>query len=136
MAITAHGGLGDSDEPAHGRLGDRPLRHGDGPRVADDPRPHASIAQLAVSGTFDRIPELRIYLAETNASWMPAVFFMMDDSYELFRDWYGVHLEMKPSEYARRNLRFGIVRDPLALADARLPPGRGPRCGDPTSRTR
>ena len=41
---------------------------------------------------------------------------MMDDSYALFRDWYGVDLAMKPSEYARRNFRFGIVRDPLALA--------------------
>jgi predicted TIM-barrel fold metal-dependent hydrolase len=46
---------------------------------------------------------------------MPGVFYMMDDSYELFRDWYGVHLEMKPSEYARTHMRFGIVRDPMAL---------------------
>jgi predicted TIM-barrel fold metal-dependent hydrolase len=115
MAITAHGGLGDRMSPlmvasATGRfdivtsLVSRTF-----------PGPTAVIANMVVSGTFDRIPELRIYLAETNASWMPAVFYMMDDSYELFRDWYGVHLEMKPSEYAREHFRFGIVRDPLAL---------------------
>ena len=115
MSITAHGGLGDRMSPlmvasATGRfdmvtaLVSRTI-----------PGPANVIAQMTVSGTFDRIPELRIYLAETNASWMPAVFFMMDDSYALFRDWYGVDLAMKPSDYARRHLRFGIVRDPLAL---------------------
>jgi predicted TIM-barrel fold metal-dependent hydrolase len=115
MAITAHGGMGDRMSPlmvasATGRfdmvtsLVSRTF-----------PGPTAVIANMAVSGTFDRIPELRIYLAETNASWMPAVFYMMDDSYELFRDWYGVHLKKKPSEYAREHFRFGIIRDPLAL---------------------
>ena len=115
MAITAHGGMGDRMNPlmvasATGRfdmvtaLVSRTF-----------PGPTSVIAQMAVAGTFDRIPELRIYLAETNASWMPAVFFMMDDSYALFHDWYGVDLKMKPSEYARTHFRFGIIRDPLAL---------------------
>jgi uncharacterized protein len=115
MAITAHGGLGDRMNPlmvasATGRFDmvtsivSRTM-----------PGPTSVIAQMAVAGTFDRIPELRIYLAETNASWMPAVFFMMDDSYQLFHDWYGVDLKMKPSEYARQHFRFGIIRDPLAL---------------------
>jgi uncharacterized protein len=117
MAITAHGSLGGA-----GRM--NPLMVASATGQFDMvtaltsraiPGPTAAIANLAVSGTFDRIPELRIYLAETNASWMPGVFYMMDDSYELFRDWYGVHLEMKPSEYARTHMRFGIVRDPLAL---------------------
>ena len=40
---------------------------------------------------------------------------MMDDSYRLFKHWYGVELKMLPSEYARRHFYFGIVRDPLAL---------------------
>jgi predicted TIM-barrel fold metal-dependent hydrolase len=115
VAITAHGGLGDRMNPlmvasATGRFDmvtsivSRTM-----------PGPTSVIAQMAVAGTFDRIPELRIYLAETNASWMPAVFFMMDDSYQLFHDWYGVDLKMKPSEYARQHFRFGIIRDPLAL---------------------
>src|SRR5207245_7747838 len=86
------------------------------------PGPTSVIAQMAAEGTFDRIPELRIYLAETNASWMPAVFYMMDDSYELFHDWYGVDLKKKPSEYAREHFRFGIIRDPLALQMRELLP--------------
>jgi len=40
---------------------------------------------------------------------------MMDDSYRLFRECYGVELAMRPSEYAERHFYFGIVRDPVAL---------------------
>lgn len=79
------------------------------------PGPPHLIAQTVCSGLFDRIPELEFYLAETNAGWMPEAFYMMDDSYRLFREWYGVDLRMAPSEYARRHFFFGIVRDPLAL---------------------
>ena len=115
MSITAHGGLGDRMSPlmVASATGQFDLVTSLVSRTF--PGPTAVIANMVVSGAFDRIPELRIYLAETNASWMPAVFYMMDDSYELFRDWYGVHLALKPSEYAREHFRFGIVRDPLAL---------------------
>jgi uncharacterized protein len=115
LAITAHGGMGDRMNPL--MVGSATGRFDLVTSIVSRtfPGPSALIAQMAVEGTFDRIPELRIYLAETNASWMPAVFYMMDDSYALFRDWYGVNLALKPSEYARRNLRFGIIRDPMAL---------------------
>jgi predicted TIM-barrel fold metal-dependent hydrolase len=79
------------------------------------PGPVTLIAALTASGVFDRLPALEIYLAETNAGWMPESFYMMDDSYRLFRDWYGVDLAMRPSEYAARHFYFGIVRDPVAL---------------------
>jgi len=79
------------------------------------PGPIHLIAQTVASGLFDRIPELELYLAETNAGWMPEAFFMMNDSYELFKDWYGVKLKRPPSEYAAEHFYFGIVRDPVAL---------------------
>jgi predicted TIM-barrel fold metal-dependent hydrolase len=79
------------------------------------PGPLTLIAVMAASGIFDRLPALEIYLAETNAGWMPESFYMMDDSYRLLREWYGANLAMLPSEYAARHFYFGIVRDPLAL---------------------
>ena len=79
------------------------------------PGPLTLIALMATSGVFDRLPALEIYLAETNAGWMPEAFYMMDDSYRLFREWYGASLKMRPSEYAARHFYFGIVRDPVAL---------------------
>jgi predicted TIM-barrel fold metal-dependent hydrolase len=86
------------------------------------PGPPQLIAAMILSGVFERIPELRIYLAETNAGWIPEAFFMMDDSYRIFQHWYGVKLEMLPSEYARRHFYFGIVRDPVALKMGDLVP--------------
>jgi uncharacterized protein len=41
--------------------------------------------------------------------------YMLDDSYELFRHWYGVELSRAPSEYVAEHFFFGIIRDPLAL---------------------
>jgi uncharacterized protein len=73
------------------------------------------IVRMILSGLFDRIPELQLYFAESNASWIPSALFMVDDSYGVFKNWYGVDLAMKPSEYAWKHCHFGIVRDPMAL---------------------
>jgi predicted TIM-barrel fold metal-dependent hydrolase len=80
------------------------------------------ITSMLLSGVSERIPELRIYLAETNAGWMPEAFYMMDDSYRLFRDWYGAELPMLPSEYAKEFFYFGVVRDPVAFKMGDLVP--------------
>ena len=81
---------------------------------------------MILTGLFDRIPELQLYFAESNASWIPSALFMVDDSYGVFKDWYGVDLAMKPSEYAWKHCHFGIVRDPMAL---RMKNSRSPRLG-------
>jgi len=73
------------------------------------------IVRMILTGLFDRIPELQLYFAESNASWIPSALFMVDDSYGVFKNWYGVDLAMKPSEYAWKHCHFGIVRDPMAL---------------------
>lgn len=115
MPVTAHATMGDRTHPllVQSATGKFDLTLSMMSRTV--PPPVMSMVQMVVSGVFDRIPELQIYLAETNASWMPGVFFMMDDSFQLFRHWYGVDLAMAPSEYAARHLWFGIVRDPVAM---------------------
>lgn len=115
MAVTAHGGFGDRMSPLFlgSAMGTFDLVQSITSRAM--PVPVALIARMMVAGTLDRFPELRIYLAETNAGWMPEAFFVMDDSYALFRDWYGASFPFKPSEYAEKHFFFGIVRDPLAI---------------------
>ena len=122
MPITAHGGLGDRNNPllVASAAGTFDMKMAMISRTF--PGPPQLIAAMVLSGVFDRIPDLRIYLAETNAGWMPEAFFMMDDSYKLFKHWYGVELKMLPSEYARRHFYFGIVRDPVALKMGDLVP--------------
>lgn len=79
------------------------------------PPPLPMITHLIASGVFDRIPDFRLYIAETNAGWLPEVLYMMDDAYDTFRDWFNNCLKLKPSEYIERHLLFGMVRDPIAI---------------------
>jgi uncharacterized protein len=74
-----------------------------------------TLAHVINSGVFERLPELQIYIAETNASWLPYALYMMDDSYRLFQDYFGQSLKMLPSEYVWSHFHFGIVRDPLVV---------------------
>ena len=115
MPLSAHGTMGERGNPllTQSARGTFDLQTAMVSRTMAPPV--LCIARMILSGVLDRIPELRIYLAETNASWIPGVLYMMDDSYKIFRHWYGVDLAMAPSEYAWRHFSFGIVRDPLAL---------------------
>lgn len=115
MPLTAHSAMGDRSNPllVQSARGTFDLQMSMLSRTA--PPPVVGIVRMILSGVLDRLPELRIYFAETNASWIPNVFYMIDDSYSIFRHWYGVDLAMKPSEYAWRHFSFGIVRDPLAM---------------------
>lgn len=115
MPVTSHVTIGDRNHPmlvsaAAGRY-ELPTTLMRG----TVPPPLPMISHMIASGVFDRIPDLRLYIAETNAGWLPEVLYMMDDSYETFRDWFGNCLKLTPSEYVTRHLLFGIVRDPVAL---------------------
>jgi uncharacterized protein len=78
--------------------------------------PMWAISQFIASGTLDRFPELQVYFAETDASWMPGILFALDDKWERQAHLYpDQQLKMKPTEYIHRHFLFGIVRDPLAL---------------------
>ncbi|HVM65774.1 MAG TPA: amidohydrolase family protein [Acidimicrobiales bacterium] len=115
MPVTAHGTMGERGNPllAASARGTFDLQTSLISRTM--PPPVLCIVRMVLSGVLDRLPELRIYLAETNASWLPYALYMIDDSYSIFRHWYGADLKMAPSEYAWRHFSFGIVRDPLAL---------------------
>lgn len=116
MPVTAHSAMGSRDNPllVQSARGTFDLQTSMLSRTV--PPPVTGMVRMLLSGVLDRIPELRIYFAETNASWIPGLFYMIDDSYSIFRHWYGVDLAMKPSEYFWRHFSFGIVRDPLAMA--------------------
>jgi predicted TIM-barrel fold metal-dependent hydrolase len=69
--------------------------------------PTYALCQLIYNGVFDRFPTLQMYFAETNAGWMPSMFFFLDDNYAMLKDWY--------TEYIRKHCYFGIINDPVAL---------------------
>lgn len=116
MAISPHASFGDRTPPvilgASG-TGNQAFANSLCQRMSMSPM--YCLSQCIAAGIFDRFPELRIYLAETNASWMPPALFFMDDNYEIFRDWFGITLRLLPSEYVAQNFRFSFIRDPLAM---------------------
>jgi len=76
--------------------------------------PMFTVAQLIVGGVFDRFPELRIYFAETNASWLACALWQMDDNYGTWvrAGLLTQKLRDKPSAYFRQHVYCGFIRDP------------------------
>ena len=75
--------------------------------------PSVSLAQLILSGVFDRLPELRIFFAETRLGWVPFWMEEADYWYERHRHWAERLLAMKPlarrpSEYVQRHICFSV----------------------------
>jgi predicted TIM-barrel fold metal-dependent hydrolase len=75
--------------------------------------PALSLAQLIMSGVFDRLPDLRIFFAETRLGWVPFWMEEADYWYERHRHWaerllHVKPLERTPSEYARRHILFSV----------------------------
>ena len=77
--------------------------------------PTYPMAQLIAHGVLDRFPDLRFYLAETNASWIPNTMWFMDDSFYTWGKWFEHPLKMAPSEYCYKHFLFSFIRDPMAM---------------------
>lgn len=122
MPVTAHVSVGDPTHPMLVRAAAGDLDVATAMMRGTTPAPVSFMSQIIASGVFDRFQDLRIYIAESNAGWLPEVMYMMDDSYLMFREALGAQLKRLPSEYIRDNFYFGIVRDPIAIRCADLLP--------------
>ncbi len=72
--------------------------------------------QLAMSGLFDRFPELQVFFAETMIGWLPLFMEAADDRYENLLPWIGEvygwePVKLRPSEYVRNNCHWSFMRD-------------------------
>jgi predicted TIM-barrel fold metal-dependent hydrolase len=74
-------------------------------------RPIWTVTQLMVDGVFDRFPDLQLYFAETNASWLPIALQQLDESYELYEHLFAKKLSKLPSEYVRDHVFFTFIKD-------------------------
>jgi predicted TIM-barrel fold metal-dependent hydrolase len=75
--------------------------------------PALSLAQMILSGVFDRLPDLRIFFAETRLGWVPFWMEEADYWYERHRHWAERLLHVKPlarrpSEYVREHVYFSV----------------------------
>jgi uncharacterized protein len=84
-------------------------------------RPHEiqrSLAQIVVSGVFERFPQLRIVSAENGTDWVP--WFVGRLSRLSTRTLFPTKLTMKPIEYFRRNVYFTYIDEPWAVQNLEL----------------
>lgn len=79
----------------------------------------APVAEMILGGVFERHPTLMWVVAESRLGWLPFLFSWMDRQLEIREGNPRVSLSLRPSEYARRNLRFTFEAD---LVGARLLP--------------
>ena len=113
MALSPHGMFGDFVPP---NLPSRIVAQDFATAISRRTQgPLFSIARMIAEGTLDRFPNLRIYAAEVNASWMPWSLYHLDDNYNRVKDDFFPPLRMTPAEYLRTHFRFGFVQDPMAL---------------------
>jgi predicted TIM-barrel fold metal-dependent hydrolase len=75
-----------------------------------------NVMQLALTGVFDRFPDLRIFLAENAIGWIPFWLEQADVRFHRHRRWVERELGWKPvqrlpSEYARDHCYWGFQQD-------------------------
>ncbi|PYO52657.1 MAG: hypothetical protein DMD84_08780 [Candidatus Rokuibacteriota bacterium] len=75
--------------------------------------PAISLAQLVMSGVFDRLPALHIFFAESRLGWVPFWMEEADYWYERHRHWaerllHVKPLKQRPSDYVRRHVSFSL----------------------------
>jgi predicted TIM-barrel fold metal-dependent hydrolase len=72
-----------------------------------------SLSQMILSGVFDRLPDLRIFFAETRLGWVPFWMEEADYWYERHRHWaqrllHLAPLKQRPSDYVRQHIYFSV----------------------------
>ena len=93
--------------------------------------PSMSLAQLILSGVFDRLPDLKIFFAETRLGWVPFWMEEADYWYERHRHWAERLLNFKPLKQRPERLRAPahlLQRAARGAGGRRAAPphGRGP----------
>ena len=113
MPLSSHGFFGS------GAGGDKRIPPGAIPGVnfaninsmlSKNPRAYTG-TQLITEGVLDRLPDLRIYWAETGIGWIPSFCEYADDEYHRHRYWAGVQLAHEPSWYWRNCFKYSFQID-------------------------
>jgi predicted TIM-barrel fold metal-dependent hydrolase len=72
-----------------------------------------SLTDIISGGVLMRFPRLRLVSAENDAGWIPHYMYRLDHAFEKFGVMMREPLDMKPSEYIRRNLWATFQDDPI-----------------------
>ena len=70
---------------------------------------------LSASGALDRYPEMKFVLVECGTGWLAWALYALDDMYDRRHMWHVPKLQMKPSEYFKRQGYITFGDDPVGL---------------------
>lgn len=73
------------------------------------------ILQLLWSGVFDRVPELKVVMAELDMGWVPYFKEQVDDRFQRLGTGAGVSLDALPSEYIEQHFWWTYIIDSYGL---------------------
>jgi predicted TIM-barrel fold metal-dependent hydrolase len=79
-----------------------------------------SLFTLVMGGVLERFPKLRIVSAESDIGWMPHFIFRLDHGYEKFSGVKMARLQMKPSDYLKRQMFATFQDDPVGASAYRF----------------
>ena len=74
--------------------------------------PAVAVANLILSGTLERYPDLRLGIVELTASWVPSFLLHLDGATDFFAERHGgpfLPLRERPSEYFLRQIRVAAL---------------------------
>jgi predicted TIM-barrel fold metal-dependent hydrolase len=72
-------------------------------------------AIMIYGGVFDRFPELRLGLIESQSGWIPWAANYMDRSWGMQHHWVGNTIKHPPSHYFDKNVYSSFISDPIAV---------------------
>jgi predicted TIM-barrel fold metal-dependent hydrolase len=72
-----------------------------------------SLTDIICGGALMRFPRLKIVSAENDSGWIPHYMYRMDHAFEKFGALMEEPLDMKPSDYVRRNVWATFQDDPI-----------------------
>ncbi len=70
---------------------------------------------LSGSGALDRYPEMKFVLVECGTGWLAWALYALDDIYDRRHMWHVPKLQMRPSEYFKRQGYITFGDDPIGL---------------------
>ena len=73
------------------------------------------VSLLISSGVLMRHPDLRVVIVECGAGWLAWLLYVLDEQVEKKHMWIRPKLDLKPSEYFRRQCAVTFSDDPIAL---------------------
>lgn len=110
-----------TDGPGEGPAPDTPQRQGPGEDLAFEVIEKASamtpLCLLVASGVLDRHPGLRFVLVECGIGWLAWVLQTLDQMYEKRHMWIQPKLELRPSQYFRRQGAATFDDDAVGLGN-------------------